>query len=72
MKAVRIILIVLGVILISTNLLNDIQISDYSGNNGTGYFVGYVVGSQATLLIGILFLVSAHFINQRLKRKRKN
>jgi uncharacterized membrane protein len=69
MKVLRITLNVLGIIFIVINIMSDITYKEYTTNGGTGYFIGYQMGKQILLILGIVFIIIAARINKKLKAK---
>ena len=74
MKTRRAIYIVLGFIFILLDILTTlVSRNDFRNRlNGDSYNLGYLLGSQVFLYIGIVFLYAAHRVKKKMKAKKQS
>ena len=72
MKIRKNVYLIIGIVLIILNLLVDIiQLSENSSRD-TSYNIGYFIGSNSLLIIGMVLIRISYKLNKKLKRKEKN
>ncbi len=70
MKALRIVFIVTGWLLIVADILNNLANSHHIEKYSLAYLTGYLVGGNLLLIAGVVFLFLGYFIKRKLNAKQ--